>query len=68
MKTASTHDILFVSAKNKAHALRAKKWLRDRSLLAFYSSENKSLNAYEFTKHGKDWTLNALTKALEETA
>jgi hypothetical protein len=57
---------LGVTGVNKAHALRAVKWLRNRSLLSFYRPEDKSLNAFEF-KYGSQWTYNALNKALEET-
>ncbi len=55
-----------VTGVTKAHAMRAKKWMRDRSLLSFYRKEDKSLNAFEF-KHGAEWTENALRTALKET-
>jgi hypothetical protein len=60
------HPIHSVTGLNKAHALRAQKWLKDRNLLSFWRKEDKSLNAFEF-KHGKDWTQNALETALKET-
>ncbi|AKF13292.1 hypothetical protein PHIN3_27 [Sinorhizobium phage phiN3] len=57
---------LSVTGVTKSHATRAIKWLRDRSLLAFYRKEDKSLNAFEF-KHGREWTYKALNDALEAT-
>lgn len=57
---------LSVTGVGKAHARRAIRWLRDRSLLAFYRDEDRSLNAFEF-KHGREWTYRVLDDALAAT-
>lgn len=57
---------LSVTGVTKAHAQRAIRWLRDRSLLAFYRAEDHSLNAFEF-KHGREWTDKVLRDALDAT-
>lgn len=72
-ETANEHSqaeapapFLSVTGLRKDHALRAKKWLRDRSILAFYSAADKSLNAPE-TNHGKAWTYEAMHEAIDAT-
>jgi hypothetical protein len=57
---------LSVTGITKAHATRAIKWMKDRSLLAFYRADDKSLNAFEF-KHGAEWTDKAMRDALDAT-
>lgn len=57
---------LSVTGVNKAWAGRAIKWMRDRSLLAYYNPRDKSLNAFEF-KQGAAWTDNVMRKALDST-
>ena len=58
---------LSVTGVTKAHAKRAVRWMRDRSLSAFYRPADKSLAAFEF-KDGRDWTYDTLHTALKETA
>ena len=57
---------LSVTGVTKTHAKRAMRWMRDRSLLAFYRASDKSLNAFEF-KHGREWTYQMMNDALEAT-
>jgi len=59
-----TGPALSVTGVTSAHARRAVKWLKDRSLLAFY--HKGELRAFEF-KHGPDWTYDVLHRALRET-
>ncbi|QWY83161.1 hypothetical protein [Rhizobium phage RHph_X2_24] len=66
MSDTNYHPVHSVTGVSKTHARRAMKWLKDRNLLSFYRSADKSLNAFEF-KHGKEWTENALRDALKET-
>lgn len=61
-----TNPAFSVTGVTKAHAKRALRWLRDRSLAAFYRPEDKSINAFEF-KNGRDWTYDALYRAVEAT-
>lgn len=49
------------------HARKAIKWLRNRNMLAFYRRADKSLNIL-VTKHGKEQSYEAMSKALAETA
>jgi len=58
---------LSVTGVKKTHGTKAVKWLRDRSLLAWYDAKGKELRAWEFTKYGPEWTYKALHRALEET-
>lgn len=62
----SNPTALSVTGVTRAHAERAVKWMKDRSLLAFYRAADKSLNAFEF-KHGRDWTYDAMNRALDAT-
>ena len=55
-----------VTGVRKAHAMRARKWLRNRSMLAFYRADDKSLNAF-VTKYGAEQTDRALRDALAAT-
>ena len=55
---------LSVTGVSKSHAARAIRWLRARSLLAFYRTGE--LCAFEF-KYGREWTYNVLHKALDAT-
>lgn len=57
---------LSVLGVTKAHATRAVRWMRDRSMLAFYRERDKSLNAFEF-RQGSEFTYEVMKKALEET-
>lgn len=57
---------LSVTGVSKGHAKRAIRWMQDRGLLAFYRPQDRSLNAFEF-KQGRDWTYEAMRKALEAT-
>ena len=50
----------------KTHARRAIAWLRDRSILAFYRAEDRSLNTWRL-KAGSDATYQALHDALDAT-
>lgn len=61
-----TGPALSVTGVTASHASRAIKWMRARSMLAFYRREDKSLNAFEF-KYGKEWTYAKLHEALDET-
>lgn len=58
---------LSLTGVTKRHGLKAVKWLRRHSILAFYRAEDKSINAFQ-TKHGKEWTYAILERAYRETA
>jgi hypothetical protein len=55
-----------VTGVKAAHANRAIRWLRNRSLLSFYRKDDKSLNAF-VTKFGEESTEKILRQAIEET-
>lgn len=57
---------LSVLGVTKRHAARAQKWLRDRSYLAFYRTQDNSLNAFEYPQ-GAEWTYDLLHRAIKET-
>lgn len=57
---------LSVLGVRKTHAERAIKWLKERSLLAFYRAADRSLNMHEYPK-GRDWTYQTMERALEAT-
>jgi hypothetical protein len=61
-----TSPSLSVTGVKADHARRAVKWLRKRSILAFYRKEDRSLNILE-TKFGPDMTYEAMDRALKET-
>ena len=64
--TENNSPALSVTGVKKAHAKRAIKWMKDRSLLAFYRDADQSLNAFEF-KYGREWTYKVMNDALEAT-
>lgn len=57
---------LSVLGVNKAHAMKAVRWLRARSILAFYRAADRSLNAWVI-KSGSDATYKVMNDALEAT-
>jgi hypothetical protein len=57
---------LAVTGLTKAHAIRAIRYLRNRSMLAFYRKDDKSLNAF-VTKFGEDQTYRAMNEAVAAT-
>ena len=57
---------LSVLGVTKAHAAKAVRWLRARSVLSFYRAEDKSLNAWVL-KTGREATYAIMNKALEAT-
>ena len=66
MRFEPTEPALSVTGVTKAHARRAITWLRNRSMLAWYRPQDRSLNAFIF-KHGAQWTYDVLHRALAET-
>lgn len=62
----TTGPALAITGINKAHALRAITWLRNRNMLAFYRKQDKSLNAF-VTKHGEGQTYRAMHDAISAT-
>lgn len=62
----NTEPALSVTGVTKAHAMRAVRYLRARSMLAFHRAADKSLNAF-VTKHGEEQTYQAMRDALAAT-
>jgi hypothetical protein len=62
----TTEPDLSLLGVTEAHARRARKWLADRSILSYYCRAEHSLRA-PVTKHGRDWTYEAMRKAYEAT-
>jgi len=63
---SDTTKPLTVPNINPYHADRAIKWLKDRSLPAYYRPNSNELCAFEF-KQGREYTYDALYEALKET-
>lgn len=59
-------EMIEVYVSNKAHARRALKWLRDRSLAARYNSITKTIGAFPW-KYGTEWSEQKLRDAVAAT-
>lgn len=57
---------LSVPGVAREHGARAARWLRNRSILAYYHGGEESLRA-PVTVNGRQWTCDAMDKALAAT-
>jgi predicted transcriptional regulator len=62
----SNESMLSVTGLRKAHAAKAMKWLRNRSIAVCYRAADKSINCFP-VKGGPERTYRAMYEAVEAT-